>query len=536
VSNGLLSSKRKAQWFAFMVLVVWLVGTRWIVRNEPFDRDISVYAVAGREIVAGRMLYSDIWDHKPPGIHLIFAGATVLVGPGMPAVLLTNALFSILVATGLIYAGSRVAGATGGVMGGLLWALVGGDLGLQANQPNVELPMNACVAWTLAVSLGWRRRLTSGAAWLTGALAACGLLLKLVIAAPIGLLAALDAGERWRQAGTPSSLGYVNRWLGGMTLGLMPVVMWCGIRAGVRPVWDALVIYNLNYPEGSPLGNLLGLTKINDHLPVGSLMVIGLLFLLFVAGLFHMDPQGRRRLLVVLAGSAVAIAAPGRFYPHYYQLFLPPLIVGAAAGLTHFLRNPGVVRLTAVSVLVVLLVAQIQSLRLPPDEWSRRKFGERFIRERQLADSLKARLDPGEFFWQFAHFPGFYLYTDTVPASGVIYDSPLFEKSPVKGRLVPRVISELAKNLPNTIVTRKSGGDRQVLEWIQQRYRLVKRKMPGARIQLWVLDDCAVPDSDGHDDNTEGRLNVDGFEDGSLDRWSRHSPEVAQETSTPSEP
>jgi hypothetical protein len=90
-------TRRHALWITFAVLVLWIFATRWTLQYEPLERDITTYAVAGREILTGRVLYSDLWDHKPPGIHLIFAGATALVGPGVPAVLLVNVALPILV-------------------------------------------------------------------------------------------------------------------------------------------------------------------------------------------------------------------------------------------------------------------------------------------------------------------------------------------------------------------------------------------------------------------------------------------------------
>ncbi len=94
----------------FFLLALLILGTRWHTRLEPLDRDISAYAVIGREMLNGRPLYSDLWDHKPPGIHLIFAGATVASSPGTPAVLLVNLVCSIAALAGFMVAGRRLAG------------------------------------------------------------------------------------------------------------------------------------------------------------------------------------------------------------------------------------------------------------------------------------------------------------------------------------------------------------------------------------------------------------------------------------------
>ena len=44
--------------------------------------DTVTYAIMGNELLEGRALYSDLWDHKPPAIHLTFAAAQAMVGFG----------------------------------------------------------------------------------------------------------------------------------------------------------------------------------------------------------------------------------------------------------------------------------------------------------------------------------------------------------------------------------------------------------------------------------------------------------------------
>ena len=526
-------TQRHAIWITFAVLALWTTATRWTLQYEPLERDITTYAVAGREILAGRALYSDLWDHKPPGIHLIFAGATALVGPGVPAVLLVNVALSIIVMGGLMSAARRIAGTHGAIIVGVLWAIVGGDLGLQANQPNVELPMNACIAWALAASFTGRSRSTFSAAWATGALTACGILLKPVVVAPLGLLAVVDASERWRQGGAPATLDFLGRWFAGVFLGLVPVMTWCVLRAGYEPVWDALVRYNLAYGEGRLLANLFEFLHIWTFLPLKSGVVIGLLTLVAISGLREMNASQRSRILAVLVGSAIAVAAPGRFYPHYFQLLLPPLVLAAAIGLTHALSRTGVKRIIALTAVAALGIIQLQSLRLPADEWSRQKYGEVFLDERRLAVHLKKYLNPGDSFWQLGAQPGLYLLTETVPASGVLYDYPLLQNSPVRERLAARVIVDLAKSRPRTIVVHDRGGDRGILEWIRKHYRIIDDVSPVERYWLLALDDSKSLNHYRLSDSPELPILVDGFGDGTTTGRSQHPAGDQERTALP---
>ena len=529
--------RRHPFWIAFFVLALWITAIRWNLRYEPLDRDISAYAVAGRELLTGRSLYSDVWDHKPPGIHLIFAGATALVGPGVSSVFLINVVFSLMVAAGLMSAGRRIAGNPGAIVAGVLWAVVGADLGLQANQPNVELLMNACIAWALAASLNGRSGSTGKVARATGALTACGLLLKPVVAAPLGFLAVVDAGERWRQGRATSAIAFLRCWVAAIIVGAAPVITWCVLIAGYEAVWEALVHYNFAYAKGDLLTNLFGLTRIGTHLPMRSVAVIGLLTLAGFAGLFQMNASERRRILAVLVGSAFAVAAPGRFYPHYFQLLLPSLVLASAIGVTKALSNPGVRRFVAIVVLVALGTLQFQSLRLPPDEWSRRKYGDVFLDEKKLADFLKTHLKPGDFFWQLAPQPGLYLLTGTVPASGVIYDYPLLRNSPVRHRLAGRVIAELKTNRPREIVVRvdrEKRVDNRIGAWIRQHYHLIDGVVPVEGYRLWTLRDPKPLGWEISSEPYELPIMVDGFEDGTTTGWSQY-PTGHENQTTPSQ-
>lgn len=513
-----------ALWVAVVVLGVWIVGTRWMLRNEPLDRDISAYAVVGREILNDRPLYSDLWDHKPPGIHLIFAGATFLVGPGVPAVLLVNVAFSVLALAGLMIAGHQMAGRSGAILSGVLWVVVGADLGLQANQPNVELPLNACVAWAMAASLGWHSRSAGKIALTTGGLTAGGLLLKAVVAAPLGFLAAVDVAETWRRKGTRIAAAFLVRWIFAVICGLVPVIAWCVFNAGGEAVWDALVRYNLAYRQSTMLSNLQEFLRVGNHLATSSVAVIGLLSIAGVAGLTRLDSPTRRRILAVILGSAVAVAAPGRFHPHYYQLFLPPLVLASAVGFRKSLIRPGVLRFAAVTMLVALGLFHVHYLRLPPDEWSRRKYGGVFLDERRLAGCVSAYVKPGDYFWQLGPQPGIYLLTETVPASGVIYDYPLLPGSPVRNRLAGRVIAELTENPPRLVLVRTKDMrkvDSRINAWIRLNYQPVTDGCPVQGFLLWssrspnTVENSTVPASN------QLPITMENFEDGTTGVWMR---------------
>jgi hypothetical protein len=60
--------------------------------------------VIGHEILAGRALHADMWDHKPPALHLTHAAASRLVGYGPRAISRLNIATGIVTLLGAVIA------------------------------------------------------------------------------------------------------------------------------------------------------------------------------------------------------------------------------------------------------------------------------------------------------------------------------------------------------------------------------------------------------------------------------------------------
>lgn len=80
-----------------------LFAARLHTYDEPLETDITGAAVIGNEILAGRALYADMWDHKPPALHLTHAAASRL-GYGPRAIFLLNITTSIVTLLGAVIA------------------------------------------------------------------------------------------------------------------------------------------------------------------------------------------------------------------------------------------------------------------------------------------------------------------------------------------------------------------------------------------------------------------------------------------------
>ena len=131
-------------------------------------------------------------------------------------------------------------------------------------------------------------------------------------------------------------------------------------------------------------------------------------------------------------GTHLAVALPGQCRPHYYQLWLPPLTVGAGWALgsaTSKRLDPTVdpVRRRPAAVILSWPSELLPLYQVPPEAWSRLKYGEEFVFEQKLGRELRVLLGPEETLYEWGAEPGLYFESLHSPPSGAFYAFPLLE-------------------------------------------------------------------------------------------------------------
>ncbi len=172
------------------------------------------------------------------------------------------------------------------------------------------------------------------------------------------------------------------------------------------------------------------------------------------------------------------MALPGQWRPHYYQLWLPLLAVGAgwaaAAPCAPDARRirRWVPSLTASAAVVLLLAQQAPLYQAPPEAWSRLKYGDVFVMEQELGRELGALLAPGETFYEWGAETGLYFESRHSPPSGAFYVFPLVE-GPAAAPLTVRAVADLDSRSPTMFVVNLSFRARArhpILDWAQTHY------------------------------------------------------------------
>jgi hypothetical protein len=110
VSSG-ASAVRLLTTIALLIgLAACMAVARLHTYDEPLEMDAATYAVIARELRAGRHLYSDLCDHKPPAVHATFAAAQMVAGSGPAHIYLLGLAAATVTLLGVYAAGSAIAG------------------------------------------------------------------------------------------------------------------------------------------------------------------------------------------------------------------------------------------------------------------------------------------------------------------------------------------------------------------------------------------------------------------------------------------
>ena len=479
--------KRLLPAVALLGLCALIFSLRLHTYDEPLERDLTTYAVIAHEMLNGKNLYSDLWDHKPPAIHVTYAAAELIAGYGRNSIFLMNIAAALATLFICYWAGSAAGGGrVGGCFAAAFWALTSGNLALEANQPNTEVFMNVFLTAAFTMLLRSEKNLGTRGAIGVGVLFGIASLYKQVVVMQPVLLAIAYIATSRKEARTKA-------WIDILMIGATGIAIWAAVFAyffargsGVAFI-DGVFAYNLYYssnPSHLALRDVQGWTSISADvllvaLPVALLAVIG-----FVHGVIFSRQRHWILLVVYIVSSEVAVLLPGWPFAHYYQLVLPPLAIGAGWSV-ELIRRALPRRLSSISyaagvgTCATLVAVQLPNYTLPADDWSVRKYGDIFVQTEQLAGKIDNLLLPDESFYEWGSESGLYFTSGRTPPSGIVFAFPMLG-GPLKEKLSARLVDDLNRTRPDLIVADLATmtlTERQhpVLNWFRENYRTFAR-------------------------------------------------------------
>ncbi len=511
---GTVSPARSPAFHGGIVLAVLLAlsGLMAFARlhtfHEALEIDQTIYAVIAHEMKAGRALYADLWDHKPPAIFLTYAAGEAICGYGPRSIYFLGLAASVLTLIGVYAAGSAHPwGRAAGLWAAALWAVASGDLYLEADQPNTEDFINPCLIGAFALWVWGREKPWGlGRTVLIGVLFALASLYKhVVVIIPLILACvhvALPPGGPTRRKQALRQMALVA---------IVGAVAWAIVgayfvlRGESRAFLDAVFRFNRAY-AGNPLRNILAVTApihwVNPRQVMARLAIV-LAGVVFIFGWM----RGPARLWVLWGALALgvhaAVAAPGKLFPHYFQLWLPAGAVGIAwlAGSVREVGRPMAGRLAHLVCAVIvgtIVVARMAEYALPADRWIEVKYArydphwaEAYAEARDVGRRMDEILRPKETFYVWGHVALPYYESRRHPPSGVLYDGPILD-GPLQETLTERLLADLEVARPELIVdvtplwADEARNRHPVRRYWEARYRPLAGEKPYRAVRLYM--------------------------------------------------
>jgi 4-amino-4-deoxy-L-arabinose transferase-like glycosyltransferase len=530
---------KPAAWLVAAALVLCTLGLalRLPMMVQPMGIDQGIFTAAAWGMSQGDMLYRDLWDQKPPGIHLIYRAAIALFGPYETTVFWMDFLAAVATTALLGVVGWRLARPAVGLAAAVVFAILGlptmryGAGGfLERAVPETFIPVCVLAAAALMLLAQRRRSLI-----LAGVCFGAAALLKptaliywpaTVIAMrpdPVGTL----RGE-WLRALV---------WTGaGIAMPLVLVFLWLAQGGALCDAWVAVVDYNRAYVGvGATLWQFADrfvhevwrLTKTDP------LWLVGMASLAVAAIGWRLE---RRLDWAMVAGwlwltaSIVAAAANGtRVYSTYFQQCLPPLAL--LAGLLFVGPNPASTRarwrLIALGAVLLIgawrvqkvgvfervstaMTADLGQWRAAPDDRQARlqylgRFGSyaagRGFSARAnaelteyLAAAYPSNPSNGQRIYIFGMAPGVYFTSRLLPAQRFLWIGPAASNLlPDPSFTLDTVAADLERTRPGFIILERNNRD-SLLGWrAEERFtvpamrRVLEKYAQVAEIEDFVL-------------------------------------------------
>jgi hypothetical protein len=443
---------------AALALALWAPS----IREDNFNRDEGAYAVVARLWAAGKLPYRDVFDHKPPVIHVMYRVVFATLGESPAAVRVVFALLSALTGVGAAFVLRAARPATARpflVLAALATVYYQASAATAGCSANTDTPMLLFV--TLAAYAALRHRSGGRRHWLavlglTGGLAllskpVCGLELLLFVAVAVGT-------GRHASARPAASIGDLAVVAGA---GVAPLLLATGYFAAHRalgPAAEAVLSYNFHYAGSSPIPFAARASFIARQVLAGFAPLLAGACLLLVRARRDDRSLAAWFFPVWTLAACLGVLAPGRPYLHYLQQLTVPLVcaaVSAVASLETARRSAPAVRARLAWIIVglALFVPSVRATAARLREWR-----PPHAFEKELGRLLAGRLAATDTVLVWGAEAEIYFFADRAPASRFIYKYPLLGASRFADGARRQFLADVVAARPGAIVVVRNDG------------------------------------------------------------------------------
>ena len=414
--------------------------------HEPFEIDEGQYATIAQEILRGGLPYRDAIEIKPPAVFYLYALAISLFGATSEGIRIFTTLYSLLTVIAVYGVARQISGVRAGISAALVHGIFSTFPLIQGSGCNTEvflvLPLTAGV-WFLLMAFE-----TESCLYLYG-VSLCAILAMLIkpVALPVVALELLLIPF------IRSGPGRIKDTVLDLTAFMIPIAACAGAVLAyfyLRGCLDDFLYWTVEFPRrynnaglsGPTLGFILLYLTSSLLVPI----LLGIPTALWLA-FSKRTISGILPLLLILA-VCLAIAIPGKYFPHYFILLIPFLAIPAGIGIASITAMP---RQTALMALLVLLVTISFSIWknykfytvYSPETVSIEKYGTtRFVDSVRIAYYLREHTGPDDYIFQWGMEPELYFLSGRrCPNPYLVSLVPGWSKDP------PGAVSEMMQSL-----------------------------------------------------------------------------------------
>lgn len=443
-------------------LLVWTIGIaaftfalRLLVLNEPFERDLMVYAMVASSWLEGMVLYTDTWDHKPPGLYVAYAIAIGIFGQSPNAMLALGITTFTITLLGIKGAAERLYGPSAAVIAMLVWAAFGNDLILQAQQPNVEVFMNACLVWALVFLLSVAEdQQKYGSILAAGVLFFVASTFKQISVFPAFLIAIWLIWLSFSDSSKPMIRSLV-RATGSVALFAIPGLLGWLLIFGVfyfSGHFGEFMYGAFGYNQ-SHAGSIFSNFRHMAFRDVTHPYYITIFLLLVLMSFSLTNRKFSLLICAVYIGGIIMVGAPGKNFHHYYQLLLPAMAIGIGVHVAKLVPGNKILG-TALILLAPIWISF--GYFTSPERVSFVKYDEfghggMFREAREVGKWLSKNMTSNDKVFHWGAEPGVYFWSGNPIEYRFSYSYPLF-KGPRAEEFTEQVLSKIRCDSPEIVV------------------------------------------------------------------------------------
>jgi 4-amino-4-deoxy-L-arabinose transferase-like glycosyltransferase len=486
--------KKHPETFWLIAILALSTLLRLAFLHEPFDRDEGQYATIAQTILRGGLPYRDAIEIKPPGIFYLYALAISLFGATTESVRMFTALYSMLTA-GAVYGVARhLSGARAGLWAALLYGVYSTIPLLTANSNSevfLVLPMTAGV-WCFLKAMDDRKRSYLCGAGLCAALA---MLIKPVALPVVALELLLVPFFRSGIGRLKASALDLAAFLFPIAACALVTIAYFSLRGGL----DDLLYWTVEFPRRYKDAEIFAtptLASVSWHLR--SVLVVPALLGIPAAvwlAATRRTVAGLLPLLLILAVS-VAIALPGKNFPHYFFMIIPFLAIPGGIGLVLVTRMP---RVPACLALLVVCGACVYSAGknypfytvYSPEQVVTASYGTTtFAYSVKVARYLREHTRPDDYIFQWGFEPELYFLADRrCPNPYLVHFLPGWSKDPQQA--ISTLKQSLIDKKPAYIILQPEWSDFEGIFEVNEYVR--KNCYEEKRLGYAVIFRCSTP-------------------------------------------